>query len=212
MDKENTLAVTCGDWDLRSMLPFELAYHNLNLSLADETKVFTKWCNIKHLFTLFTNKKVDSMVRMLNVINEPLVGTHHSGIDDTRNIATIARWLARQGCIFRPTSSGNLELDDEDLIRVEKLKEEKEQRKKELSEVMRGKIEEGKVSPWDMFKFGVAGEEFGEWDEMGVPVRWKNGEGLSKSAVNRRRKMWRVQGVKYERWLAWKEGRSEDET
>ncbi|KAI8615579.1 hypothetical protein BC830DRAFT_1051131, partial [Chytriomyces sp. MP71] len=89
---QNTLAITCGDWDLRAMLPFEQASHGL-----PRNEMWTRWCNIKHAFSRLTGKKVDGMVRMLHVIEEPLVGRHHSGIDDCRNLATVARWMVQEG-------------------------------------------------------------------------------------------------------------------
>lgn len=37
---------------------------------------------------------------MLRVLKLELEGTHHSGIDDSRNIARIAQELIRQGVVF----------------------------------------------------------------------------------------------------------------
>jgi hypothetical protein len=55
----------------------------------DRVALFKNWCNIKHTFKSFKGKKADSMVRMLNVMGQELIGTHHSGIDDARNLAAL---------------------------------------------------------------------------------------------------------------------------
>lgn len=83
--ESNTLAITCGDWDFRAMLPAEQS-----LYCIDRLPLFENWCNIKHVFKSFTGEKAGCMVRMLNVIGQELIGTHHSGIDDAHNIASIA--------------------------------------------------------------------------------------------------------------------------
>lgn len=50
--------------------------------------------NVKTLFAL--KKKLSfehGMARALKVLNMPLEGTHHRGIDDAKNIAKILRWV-----------------------------------------------------------------------------------------------------------------------
>jgi len=95
--------VTCGDWDLKTMLPTQ--FNGLGW---DKTKIpapFRKWINIKALFNSFykTNKKtsIRGMTDMLTRLGLPLEGRHHSGIDDSRNISAIAIKMLKDGCVFR---------------------------------------------------------------------------------------------------------------
>lgn len=192
----NALAITCGDWDFRSMLPAEQAFHGI-----PPLPLFENWCNIKHAFTSFTGKKADSMVRMLNVTGQELVGTHHSGIDDARNIANIARWLAQRGCVFKITSDGSVDESEEAVQHQQNLRREKEQVKKVAEAARMARLEAGAMPPQEMFKT----EEFAEWDDDGVPTRLADGTPMSKSAVNKRRKMWKAQKVLHEKYLAWRE-------
>ncbi|KAJ3195995.1 ERI1 exoribonuclease 3 [Irineochytrium annulatum] len=97
---ENTLFVLCGDWDLKHLLPVELEMHGL---ARDAAPRMLSWCNIKAAFKEMTGKDARGMVRMLNLIGETLDGTHHSGIDDCRNIAKVARWMLSKGWEPRAT-------------------------------------------------------------------------------------------------------------
>ena len=45
-------------------------------------------------------KNARGMTGMLDALGLELVGRHHSGIDDSRNIAAILQELARQGVTF----------------------------------------------------------------------------------------------------------------
>jgi ERI1 exoribonuclease 3 len=97
------LFVTCGDWDLKTALP-------INWSLAFEKKrrlpaYFDEWINLKVAFTaLYPAKKGGSMEKMLSSLNLELLGRHHSGIDDARNIARVARKMLEDGYVARATS------------------------------------------------------------------------------------------------------------
>mmetsp|Transcript_21507 Transcript_21507/g.54996 ORF Transcript_21507/g.54996 Transcript_21507/m.54996 type:complete len:227 (+) Transcript_21507:1-681(+) len=84
---ENTLFVTCGDWDLNRMLPAQLKYDHSTMEIDP---IFHKWCNIKKIFgELRGQGRPGGMTAMLDGLQLPLVGRHHSGIDDCRNIARI---------------------------------------------------------------------------------------------------------------------------
>lgn len=84
--------ITCGAWDLKTMLPKEiknkkLPYYN----------VYKSYINIKDEFEYFYKKKAGGMVGMLKYLNINLEGRHHSGIDDTRNISKILLKLISDG-------------------------------------------------------------------------------------------------------------------
>lgn len=90
---ENTTMVTCGDWDLKTMLPRQLIITNTRLS-DNMQKLFGCWNNVKKSYAKQYNlKRKMGMARMLEHAKIPLVGHHHSGIDDTRNIAKICKFL-----------------------------------------------------------------------------------------------------------------------
>lgn len=93
----NTMIVTCGSWDLKTMLPRQLLITNTKLS-AHLDGMFNKWNNIKISFMdHFKYSKQIGMEGMLMSLNMELTGHHHSGIDDCRNIAKICKYLMENG-------------------------------------------------------------------------------------------------------------------
>ncbi|OQS03343.1 exonuclease III protein [Thraustotheca clavata] len=95
----NGIFVTCGDWDLKTMLPTQCAHNNLSIP-SD----YQRWVNIKFAFKAWRGQRVRGMTEMLNALGLPLIGRHHSGIDDTRNIAAIAIQMLHGGWKFRQTN------------------------------------------------------------------------------------------------------------
>ena len=86
------LLVTCGDWDLRQMMPAQCKLHGEAVP-AD----FLHWLNIKILFEQVTGKRKTGMAGMLTELEMTLDGRHHCGLDDCRNIARILQELLRRG-------------------------------------------------------------------------------------------------------------------
>ena len=92
-DKMNQIfVVTCGAWDLKTMLPLEvknkkLTYHH----------VYNRFINIKTEFEFAYNVKAGGMTNMLSKLGLTLDGRHHSGIDDTRNIVKILLKMIEDG-------------------------------------------------------------------------------------------------------------------
>lgn len=84
-----TCFVTCGDWDLKTGLPVQCKYQKL-----DYPDYLRKWLNVKDVFLALTGIKGYSMKTMLRDLELELDGRHHSGIDDTKNIAKILKTLA----------------------------------------------------------------------------------------------------------------------
>lgn len=103
MEKEGLLRndvrsifVTCGDWDLFTMLPSQCKFFNLKCA-----SYFNHWINIKRSFAKTTGSKGRTdMMEMLKILKIPHQGRHHSGIDDCRNISQILGDLARRGHVF----------------------------------------------------------------------------------------------------------------
>lgn len=94
------LFIACGDWDLKTMLP-----NQCSLSKVSLPEMFTSWCNIKQMYNRHYSEKIRGMHSMkeiingnyahektsvrgmkslLNRLNLPLIGRHHSGIDDAK--------------------------------------------------------------------------------------------------------------------------------
>merc|ERR1712060_593107 len=90
---EDALPVTCGDWDLGQQLQKECDRKNIG-SLVPVA--LTRWCNIKVPFTQAVGYKAPGMSCMLRDFKIDLVGHHHLGIDDSRNIARILQELVRR--------------------------------------------------------------------------------------------------------------------
>ncbi len=96
---EKSIFVTCGDWDLKTALPFNTKF--LNIEYPDYLK---KWCNLKVIFEEKYNKKGVGMSGMLFHLNLDLDGIQHRGIDDAANIAKICKNLIENGARFRYTN------------------------------------------------------------------------------------------------------------
>jgi inhibitor of KinA sporulation pathway (predicted exonuclease) len=95
--------LTCGDWDLRTMLPNQLAYEsrtNPDIPASPAVAPFGRCINVKMSFRKHYDQKNRGMADMLEQLNIPLEGKHHSGIDDCRNIARIVQRMQRDG--WRP--------------------------------------------------------------------------------------------------------------
>ncbi|KAH9504146.1 ERI1 exoribonuclease 3 [Bulinus truncatus] len=102
MESENLLNpdiksifVTCGDWDLKTMLPKQCAYLDV-----DVKPYFSQWINIKKSFAEVTSIYPKGLMVMLNNLNLKHTGRHHSGIDDCHNIANILIALLQKGHTF----------------------------------------------------------------------------------------------------------------
>jgi ERI1 exoribonuclease 3 len=88
--------VTCGDWDLFTMLRSQCDYFRL-----PRAEYFNHWINIKKSFNKAIGKDArDGMMGMLKDLNIPHTGRHHSGIDDCKNIAEVLKGLAERGYVF----------------------------------------------------------------------------------------------------------------
>lgn len=92
--------VTCGEWDLRSMLPRQCAASRVPLP-----RVYRRWINVKTIFARTLGRSASvGMPEMLSALGLELEGRHHRGIDDCRNIARIVLELAARGASFEITS------------------------------------------------------------------------------------------------------------
>ncbi|AYU79165.1 phosphotransferase, putative [Leishmania donovani] len=105
--------VTCGDWDLKTMLPAQM-----RVSGQQGTPLsFQRWCNLKKCMSQlgFGNGsgcggaapplRPSGMPDMLQMLGLPLQGRHHSGIDDCRNLTAVLCALLRRGLVIDVTFS-----------------------------------------------------------------------------------------------------------
>ena len=84
-----TCFAKCGNWDLNICLPTQCKYQKL-----DYPDYLRRWINVKDLFERITSRKRNGMAGLLKELGLKLEGRHHSGIDDSRNIAKILATLA----------------------------------------------------------------------------------------------------------------------
>lgn len=93
--------LTCGDWDLKSMLPRQLKLfegeHGLDAK-GDLVPPYNKWINVKFPFMKQLELRHSlGMAGMLKKLKLELEGRHHSGIDDCKNILRIVKKLREKG-------------------------------------------------------------------------------------------------------------------
>lgn len=89
---KKVMFVTCGRWDIETMLPMDLKTTGIKAH-----PVYKSFVNIKELFNIVTRKGKLSLVPMLEYFGLELEGRHHSGIDDCYNISRIFIELVREG-------------------------------------------------------------------------------------------------------------------
>ncbi len=101
-DERSSCIVTCGHWDLRTALVAECKFKKFAIPRS-----LKRWCNVKLVFadTYRPDGKQLGMDGMLRELGLELVGRHHSGIDDARNIARIVIHLLKDGVAIEPNGT-----------------------------------------------------------------------------------------------------------
>lgn len=94
-DGKELIIVTCGDWDLGTQLPRELKNKKLKLH-----PYYNKYMNIKNPYKSLYKVNPKGMMGMLDYLKIQHEGRHHSGIDDTRNIAKIMLRILSDGYTY----------------------------------------------------------------------------------------------------------------
>ncbi|KAH9944065.1 exonuclease RNase T and DNA polymerase III [Epithele typhae] len=105
--------LTCGDWDLKTMLPQQLRSSDLPMDWPEPGKVgaavvtgaasglpppFDRWINIKKEYReLYGLRSAQGMDKMLRHAGMKLEGRHHSGIDDCKNILRLVQRMRADG-------------------------------------------------------------------------------------------------------------------
>lgn len=92
----DVVILTCGEWDLKTALVNECTKYGIL-----PKRVYTSYLNVKDLFMhIMKTTKNLGMPRMLAKLKLQLVGHHHSGFDDSKNIARIVQALCRKGLVI----------------------------------------------------------------------------------------------------------------
>lgn len=103
MDEPGAAAyLTCGDWDLKTMLPGQLRLSGSQVGLNPTTGAlsppYDRWINVKTSFQQHYGLKYSKgMAGMLKHAKMELEGRHHSGIDDCKNILRIVQRMRQDG-------------------------------------------------------------------------------------------------------------------
>ncbi|XP_072748433.1 ERI1 exoribonuclease 3-like [Anoplolepis gracilipes] len=100
-ESDKSSFITCGNWDLKTMLPNQCELDNI--VLPDE---FKQWIELKHTFCDSTGYYPRNLKDMLARLNLPLQGRLHSGIEDVKNMVSIIQALKKNyNTQFKVTSS-----------------------------------------------------------------------------------------------------------
>ncbi|XP_027171198.1 uncharacterized exonuclease domain-containing protein At3g15140 isoform X3 [Coffea eugenioides] len=91
--------ITCGNWDLKTKIPAQCKVSRMALP-----SYFTEWINLKDIFLNFYNRRAPGMVSMMRELRIPLRGSHHLGIDDTKNIARVVQHMLIDGALLQITA------------------------------------------------------------------------------------------------------------
>ncbi|CAL1695448.1 unnamed protein product [Somion occarium] len=106
-DPDSYIFVTCGNWDLKTMLPNQLQISESPVGLDDSGNLiapYNRWINIKSAFRRQYKYRFNAgMDIMLKKLKMELEGRHHSGIDDCRNILRIIQRMRADGWEPRET-------------------------------------------------------------------------------------------------------------
>lgn len=103
----NAAFITCGNWDLKTKVPQQCKVAKMNLP-----PYFMEWINLKDIYLNFYERRATGMVAMMRELEIPLVGSHHLGIDDTKNITRVVQRMLTDGALLQITarrSPDNLE-------------------------------------------------------------------------------------------------------
>ncbi|KAL3503180.1 hypothetical protein ACH5RR_037629 [Cinchona calisaya] len=91
--------VTCGNWDLKTKIPEQCKVSKMTLP-----SYFTEWINLKDIYLNFYNRRAPGMVSMMRELQIRLLGSHHLGIDDSKNIARVLQHMLIDGALLKITA------------------------------------------------------------------------------------------------------------
>ncbi|KAF7822680.1 putative exonuclease domain-containing protein [Senna tora] len=91
-----------GNWDLKTKVPQQCEVSKIKLP-----PYFMEWINLKDVYLNFYNRRATGMVTMMKELQIPLLGSHHLGIDDTKNIARVVQHMLLDGALMQITARRN---------------------------------------------------------------------------------------------------------
>ncbi|XP_040212786.1 ERI1 exoribonuclease 2 [Rana temporaria] len=92
--------VTWSDWDLGVCLLYECKRKQLR-----KTEILNSWIDLRLTYKLFYNRKPKGLNGALQDVGIEFSGREHSGLDDSRNTATLAWRMICDGCVMKITKS-----------------------------------------------------------------------------------------------------------
>jgi len=97
LDPSNATFVTCGQWDLVSMLLQQCIYSDVALPPMLDVSTSGEFVNIKLTYQNTTGKYGKGLKDMQKHLGLQFEGRLHSGIDDCRNILSVMKSLVAMG-------------------------------------------------------------------------------------------------------------------
>ncbi|KAH6838073.1 Polynucleotidyl transferase [Perilla frutescens var. hirtella] len=91
--------VTCGNWDLKTKVPQQCEVSRMKLP-----PYFMEWINLKDIYLNFYNRRAPGMLSMMRELRIRALGSHHLGIDDSKNIARVLQHLLADGALLQITA------------------------------------------------------------------------------------------------------------
>ncbi|KAG8386360.1 hypothetical protein BUALT_Bualt03G0140800 [Buddleja alternifolia] len=91
--------VTCGNWDVKTQIPKQCEVSGMKLP-----SYFMEWINLKDIYLNFYNRRAPGMVSMMRELQIPALGSHHLGIDDSKNITRVLQRLLTDGALLQITA------------------------------------------------------------------------------------------------------------
>ncbi|KAI3457419.1 hypothetical protein Pfo_014082 [Paulownia fortunei] len=91
--------VTCGNWDLKTKIPQQCEVSGIKLP-----PYFMEWINLKDIYLNFYNRRAPGMLSMMRELRISPLGSHHLGIDDSKNIARVLQHLLTDGALLQITA------------------------------------------------------------------------------------------------------------
>ncbi|XBI11135.1 hypothetical protein VPH35_138251 [Triticum aestivum] len=91
--------VTCGNWDLKTKVPEQCKVSKIKLP-----SYFMEWINLKDIYLNFYNRRATGMMTMMRELQIPIVGSHHLGMDDVKNITRVVQRMLADGSVIQITA------------------------------------------------------------------------------------------------------------
>ncbi|XP_038695733.1 uncharacterized exonuclease domain-containing protein At3g15140 isoform X2 [Tripterygium wilfordii] len=95
--------VTCGNWDLKTKVPQQCKVSKMKLP-----PYFMEWINLKDVYLNFYNQEARGMMAMLKQRQIRVLGSHHLGIDDTKNITRVLQRMLADGAVMQISARRDL--------------------------------------------------------------------------------------------------------